>query len=54
MESTGLLISTRHSCYFKSMVVSALLAITLDASAQNSVKPELSRASGMSPPVLLP
>jgi len=37
MESTGLLIPTMQPCYFKSMVISALLMITMGATAQQSI-----------------
>lgn len=38
MKNTGLLIPAMHSCYFKTMLISALLAITLGTMAQSLVK----------------
>ena len=40
MKNTGLLIPTRQLCHIRSMVIAALMAITLGAIAQNSAKPD--------------
>ena len=40
MKSTGLLIPTMQPCYFRSMMIAALLAIALGTMAQSSVKPQ--------------
>jgi predicted alpha/beta superfamily hydrolase len=40
MKSTGLLIPTMQPCYFSSIVIAALLAISLSTMAQSSVNPQ--------------